>query len=56
MESRHGLGGRLAYIFGKLVDELWDSDKSHITPKKFRAEFTSLFDQFAGAEQHDAQV
>jgi hypothetical protein len=55
VHSKHGYKGRLAHAFGKLITNLWCTDKSSISPRIFRQELIQLRDQFAGNEQHDAQ-
>ena len=55
IHSIHGYKGRLAHTFGKLVNTLWCTDKSSVSPRTFRQELVQIRDQFAGNEQHDAQ-
>lgn len=55
IRSRHGYKGRLAHAFGKLVTNLWSTDKSSVSPRQFRAELSQIREEFAGNEQHDAQ-
>lgn len=55
IQSRHGYKGRLAHAFGKLVTNVWCTDKSSVSPRNFRQELAQIRDQFSGNEQHDAQ-
>lgn len=55
IHSRHGYKGRLAHAFGKLVTNMWCTDKSSVSPRNFRAELSQIREEFAGNDQHDAQ-
>jgi len=55
IEGKFSLGGRLAYIFGTLAREVWTTGRTALNPKGFIKELTSMFEQFQGHEQHDAQ-
>jgi ubiquitin carboxyl-terminal hydrolase 6/32 len=52
--NKHGFGGKMANIFGKVMLDLWTTNRDCITPRYFYNEIASLRDQFAGNEQHDA--
>lgn len=53
-QNKHGFGGRVANIFGKVVTDLWSTNRNCITPRYVYNEIAALRDQFAGNEQHDA--
>ena len=54
--NRLGFGGRLAVSFGRLAHELWTTPRRAVSPKAFCADVGALRPQFAGNDQHDAQV
>jgi ubiquitin C-terminal hydrolase len=47
----------MAECYGRLVNDLWTTDKGVISPRGFHAELTSssMLSQFGGSDQHDAQ-
>ncbi len=55
VSNKHGYGGRLAYQFGRLANEVWSTTQRSITPRVFCGEVGSLNAQFAGHQQQDAQ-
>jgi hypothetical protein len=52
--NKHGYGGKLANVFGRVVYDLWSTSSSCITPRYVYNEIAALRDQFAGNEQHDS--
>jgi hypothetical protein len=52
--NKHGYGGKLANVFGRIVYDLWSTTSSCITPRYVYNEIATLRDQFAGNEQHDS--
>ena len=54
--NKHGYKGRVARSFGKLAIDLWSSNRSCISPKKFYYELAALREQFAGNDQHDVCI
>ena len=55
VENKFGHGGRLAYFFGRLANEVWTSPNKAISPRQFCSAVGSLNEQFAGHQQQDAQ-
>jgi hypothetical protein len=53
--SKFGYGGRLAMSFGKLVEELYRSNRRSISPRHFINDLAAIRQQFSGNQQHDAQ-
>jgi ubiquitin C-terminal hydrolase len=54
--NKHGYKGRVARSFGKLAIDLWGSNRSCISSKKFYYELAALREQFAGNDQHDVPL
>lgn len=54
-DSKFGYGGRLAMSFGKLVEELYRSNRKNINPRHFVNDVASIHQQFSGNQQQDAQ-
>ena len=53
--NKFGHNGKLALVFGKLINELYCTNKKHISPRLFINELSSVHTQFAGNQQQDAQ-
>ena len=47
--------GRLAQVYGNLIQELWNGTKKCIPPVNLRFTLAKYAPQFSGFQQHDAQ-
>jgi hypothetical protein len=54
INNKHGYQGKLAKVFGKLAVDLYTSTSKSITPRMFYTLLSTIHEQFAGNEQHDA--
>ena len=50
-----GLKGRLAQLYGKLINSLWDGTNRNLPPVELRYTLAKYAPQFNGCQQHDAQ-
>ena len=50
-----GMKGRLAQVYGNLIQELWNGTKKCIPPVNLRFTLAKYAPQFSGFQQHDAQ-
>ena len=54
VRNKHGYHGRLAHVYAKLVNDIWNCKKGTISPKYFYDVVSKLKEQFSGHEQQDA--
>ena len=47
--------GRLAQLYGKLINSLWDGTNRNLPPVELRYTLAKYAPQFNGCQQHDAQ-
>ena len=53
-KNKYGSGGEIAKAYFKLIEDLWNGNKSYLNPYEFRSIFVSFVKQFAGFCQHDS--
>lgn len=50
-----GMKGRLAQLYAKLVNSLWEGTSKNLPPVELRYTLSKYAPQFTGYQQHDAQ-
>jgi ubiquitin C-terminal hydrolase len=50
-----GMGGKIATVFGDLMNEMWKEKKSNIVPRDFKQVIGDFQPQFSGYSQQDSQ-
>ena len=53
-QNRLGSGGKIAYIYNKLLDDLWNGEKNYINPGYFKNIFAHFVRKFSGYHQQDS--
>ncbi len=54
VRNKHGYRGKLAHVYAKLVNDIWNCRKGTISPKYFYEVVSKVKDQFSGHDQQDA--
>ncbi|RHZ16211.1 hypothetical protein DYB31_008565, partial [Aphanomyces astaci] len=53
--STLGMQGKLAEVYGKLLEDLWSTKFKHVSPREFKKTIGKFNEAFRGNDQQDAQ-